>query len=60
MAWLSWHQDREKLSHEKHEIAYVKKIAKKLLEDLDGYSSRDETIIKAGKLRRICQYAVWK
>lgn len=60
MGWLSWKQDREKLSNEPHEIYYARKLAKKLLKDIEDLDSRDTFIVKVGKIKRICELALKK
>jgi len=48
--------DRELLSSEDHEISYVKKTAKEILEQTADKKSSDQIPIKASQLRRLCEY----
>jgi len=48
--------DREHLSQEKHERDYVKRVARNWNERLDDYEASDKLEIKAGQLRRLCEF----
>ena len=50
------YSDRENLSTEKHERAYVKRVAKNWIDRLDKYDSHEKVEIKAGQLRRLAEY----
>jgi hypothetical protein len=51
-------QDDKRLSKEKHEIAYVRKLAKKDLKYLKGKRGIDELLIDTDGYRRICQAVI--
>ena len=48
--------DQKNLSKEKHERDYVKRVAQTWEEKLDYSDSTEKIEIKAGQLRRLCEY----
>ena len=48
--------DRKHLSKEKHERDYVKRVARTWEEKLDYSDANKKIEIKAGQLRRLCEY----
>jgi len=52
----SWKQDRRLLSMQKHEIDYVKKLAKGYLKKIKGKSGYHTTSIRNSSLDRMCQF----
>ena len=50
------YNDREYLSNEKHEMAYVKRVARSWADKLSEVNSRKNVQIKAGQLRRLVEY----
>ena len=56
MSIRSWLMDRKKLSMEKHEIDYIKRVARKQLKALDGEPDHVKRWIRVSSLRRMCKY----
>ena len=52
----AWHQDRKQVSMEKHEIDYVKKLAKKYLKATEGFPDHHPSRVRASSLRKMCKY----
>ena len=52
----AWHQDRKQLSMEKHEIDYVKRLAKKYKKLAGDRPDHSKTNVSTGSLRRMCKY----
>jgi len=52
------YSDRENLSKEKHELQYVKKMAKEQLDALEKKESHKNVLIRVSKLRRLCDYVL--
>lgn len=51
-------QDQKLLSAEKHESAYVKKIARSYITALKGVDEKKTVSISVGRLRRLCKRVV--
>lgn len=56
MGLLSWLQDRKRVSMEKHEIDYIKKLAKKKLKETEGEPDHAKRLVRVSSLRRMCKY----
>ena len=54
----SWRQDRQRLSMEKHELDYVRKLAKDILKEFDGVPDGAQRFILISQLRRLCRYCI--
>lgn len=52
----SWHQDRKRVSMEKHEVDYIKKIAKKYLKDTTDLPDHHLARVRTSSLRKMCKY----
>ena len=52
----AWHMDRKRLSMEKHEIDYVKRLAKKYLAQTKHRPYHTKNNVPTGSLRRMCKY----
>ena len=52
----SWRQDRQRVSMEKHEVDYIKKLAKKYLKDTQGLPEHHLARIRASSLQKMCKY----
>lgn len=51
-----WNQDRKQLSMEKHEIDYVKRLAKIFLRNTEGLEDHHPSRVRTSSLRRMCKY----
>ena len=56
MGIKSWLFDRKRLSMEKHEIDYVKRLARKYLKNLEGEPEHADRKIRVSSLKRMCKY----
>lgn len=54
----SWRQDRQRLSMEKHELSYVRKLAKEFIDEYDGLPDGATRMVLVGQLRRLCRYCI--
>ena len=52
----SWVQDRKRVSMEKHEIEYIKRLARKYLKKSEGLSDYANVRARCSSLRRMCKY----
>lgn len=52
----AWKQDRRMVSMEKHEIDYIKKLAKKFLRETDGQPEHAKRMVRVSSLQRMCKY----
>lgn len=52
----SWRQDRQRVSMEKHEVDYIKKLAKKTLRETEGLADHHPSRIRTSSLRKMCKY----
>lgn len=51
-----WNQDRKLVSMEKHEIDYIKRLARKYLKGTEGTPENHMARVHTGSLRRMCKY----
>lgn len=56
MSIRSWLMDRNRVSMEKHEIDYIKRIAKKKLKETEGEPDHAKRLVRVSSLRRMCKY----
>ena len=54
----SWRQDRKRVSMEKHEIDYAKKLALKYLRSVEGEPEHVKRLVRVSSLRRLCKYVL--
>jgi hypothetical protein len=52
----SWHQDRKMVSMQKHEIDYIKRLARKYLRDTEGQPDHHMHRTRSSSLRKMCKY----
>jgi hypothetical protein len=48
--------DRKLLSKEKHELDYVKRVARQILKKTKDLNPEGEVSVEVGQLRRLCKY----
>lgn len=56
MGLKKWLMDRKRLSMERHEIDYIKRLAKKKLKQLEGEPDHVSRLVRVSSLRRMCKY----
>ena len=56
MGIKSWLMDRKRVSMEKHEIDYIKRLAKKYLKKSEGEPDHHFYRVRTSSLRRMCKY----
>ena len=56
MGIKNWLMDRKRLSMERHEIDYIKRLARKKLNQLEGEPDHVKRLIRVSSLRRMCKY----
>ena len=54
----AWRQDRKRLSMEKHELEYVRKLAREFIQEFDNLPEGAMRRIHVGQLLRLCRYAI--
>lgn len=52
----AWHRDRRRVSMEKHEIDYIKRLAKKYLKKSEDLPTHHLARVYTGSLRKMCKY----
>ncbi len=52
----SWKQDRKQVSMEKHEVDYIKRLAKKYLKNTEDMPVHHLARVHTGSLRKMCKY----
>jgi len=52
----AWHQDRKLVSMERHEIDYIKKLAKKYLKASEEEPDHHPHRVRSSSLRKMCKY----
>lgn len=52
----SWRQDRQRVSMEKHEVDYIKKLAKKYLKNTQDLPEHHLARIRTSSLQKMCKY----
>ena len=56
MSISSWLRDRKLLSMERHEIDYIKRLARKKLKETEGEPDHVKRLIRVSSMRRMCKY----
>lgn len=54
----SWKQDRVRVSLEKHEVAYIKSLARKYLKVTEGIVGHNKVRLRCSSIRKLCKYVL--
>ena len=56
MGLTNWLRDRKRVSMQRHEIDYIKRLAKKYLKNTEGVPDHVDRRVRVSSLRKMCKY----